>query len=112
MQNITIGSKFWIEKNGQFFLGKGRVELLKAVRETGSISAAAKSMSMSYKKAWESVDAMNALADHPLVERKTGGKGGGGTVVTEEGEKAIQLYEELIENSITFVESETEILAQ
>lgn len=112
MQNITIGSKFWIEKNGQFFLGKGRVELLKAVGETGSISAAAKSMNMSYKKAWESVDAMNALADQPLVERKTGGKGGGGTVVTEEGEKAIQLYEELIQNSTVFVESETEMLAQ
>jgi molybdate transport system regulatory protein len=112
MQNITIGSKFWIEKNGQFFLGKGRVELLKAVKETGSISAAAKSMNMSYKKAWESIDAMNALADQPLVERTIGGKGGGGTVVTEEGEKAIQLYEELIQNSTVFVESSTEMLVQ
>lgn len=107
MQNITIGSKFWIEKDGQFFLGKGRVELLKAVGETGSISAAAKSMNMSYKKAWESIDAMNALADQPLVERTTGGKGGGGTVVTKEGEKAIQLYEQLIKNSAEFVQSET-----
>lgn len=107
MQNITIGSKFWIEKNGQFFLGKSRVELLKAVREAGSISAAAKSMNMSYKKAWESIDAMNTLADQPLVERTAGGKGGGGTVVTKEGEKAIQLYEQLIKNSAEFVESET-----
>lgn len=107
MQSITIGSKFWIEKDGQFFLGKGRVLLLKAVRETGSISSAAKSMSMSYKKAWESIDAMNAVADQPLVERTTGGKGGGGTVLTEEGEQAIQLYEQLIRNSAEFVESET-----
>ena len=107
MQNISIGSKFWIEKNGQFFLGKGRVQLLKAVKKKGSISAAAKSMSMSYKKAWESVDAMNTLADQPLVQRTTGGKGGGGTVLTEEGEKAIQLYEQLIKNSAEFVESET-----
>lgn len=107
MQSITIGSKFWIEKDGQFFLGKGRVMLLIAVRQTGSISAAAKTMNMSYKKAWESIDAMNALADQPLVERTTGGKGGGGTVVTEEGEKAIQLYEQLIKSSVAFVESET-----
>jgi molybdate transport system regulatory protein len=107
MQSITIGSKFWIEKDRQFFLGKGRVELLKAVKETGSISAAAKTMNMSYKKAWESIDAMNALADQPLVKRTTGGKGGGGTVVTEEGEKAIQLYEQLIKTSTEFVESET-----
>jgi molybdate transport system regulatory protein len=112
MQDITIGSKFWIEKNGRFFLGKGRVELLKAVRETGSISAAAKSMNASYKKAWESIDAMNVLTDQPLVERTTGGRGGGGTVLTEEGEKAIQLYEVLIKNSAGFVESETEMLAQ
>ena len=107
MRNISIGSKIWIEKDEQFFLGKGRVQLLMAVKETGSISAAAKSMKMSYKKAWESVDAMNALADEPLVLRTTGGRGGGGTVVTEEGEKAIQLYQNLIKHTTEFVESET-----
>ena len=91
MDNIAIGNKLWIEKNGQFFLGKGRVELLKAIDSFGSINAAAKSMQMSYKKAWQTIDDMNSLADEPLVIRITGGNGGGGTSVTEAGKEALPI---------------------
>lgn len=106
MKNISLGSKFWVEKDGEFYLGKGRVQLLKAIKREGSISRAAKSMSMSYKKAWESVNAMNVLSDIPLVHTATGGSGGGGTVVTEEGDKAIALYDKLMAQSKEFIETQ------
>ena len=106
MCEIAIGNNLWIEKNGQFFLGKGRVELLKAIDSFGSINAAAKSMQMSYKKAWQTIDDMNSLADEPLVIRTTGGSGGGGTSVTEAGKDAIALYERINANCHSFLEDE------
>jgi len=79
---MKIDGRFWLTKDGQNFLGSGRIELLEKIAETGSILAAAKAMKMSYKAAWERIEAMNRLSDHPIIERTTGGKGGGGTVLT------------------------------
>ena len=106
MKDLSIGNRLWLKKNGQSYLGKGRVELLKAIIELGSISAAARSMNMSYKKAWESVDAMNSVSDEPLVTRTTGGSGGGGTTVTNAGIEAIKLYELIDQRCIAFLEEE------
>ena len=74
------------------FLGDKRVRLLEAIDLYGSISQAAKHVPLSYKAAWDAVDAMNNLADTPLVERSTGGKAGGGTLLTEHGRRVIALY--------------------
>jgi molybdate transport system regulatory protein len=63
--------------------------LLEQIQATGSISAAARAMRMSYKAAWDAVDAMNNLADEPLVIRKAGGQRGGGTELTEYGQHVI-----------------------
>lgn len=90
-----IKSRIWIDGKNGTFLAEGRIDLLKKIIETGSISKAAKSMQMSYKKAWEIIDGMNKEANQPLVERMSGGKGGGGTVVTKEGIRTIKLFEEL-----------------
>ncbi|MDQ1264455.1 MAG: molybdate transport system regulatory protein [Campylobacterota bacterium] len=81
MQNVVDG-RFWISKSHHNFLGKGRIELLKQVGVSGSIAKAAKEMKMSYKAAWDAIDAMNNLADQPLVETSKGGKGGGGAQLT------------------------------
>ena len=89
MTDISVRNRLWLMKDGRSYLGEGRIELMKAIIEHGSISAAARSMNMSYKKAWESVDAMNSLSDEPLVTRTTGGSGGGGTIVTTAGLEAI-----------------------
>ncbi len=62
-----------------------RLELLHLVKELGSISAAAKSLGVSYKAAWEAVEQINNMSSQPILERKTGGQGGGGTVFTEHG---------------------------
>jgi molybdate transport system regulatory protein len=74
------------------FLGDKRVKLLEAIAQHGSISQAAKHVPLSYKAAWDAVDAMNNLADMPLVERSTGGRDGGGTLLTDYGRRVIALY--------------------
>ena len=74
------------------FLGDKRVRLLEAIARHGSISQAAKHVPLSYKAAWDAVDAMNNLADMPLVERSTGGRTGGGTLLTDYGRRVIALY--------------------
>ena len=77
------------------FLGDTRIRLLEAIDRLGSISQAAKAVPLSYKAAWDAIDAMNNLADHPLVVRSTGGKHGGGTSLTDYGRKIIALYRAL-----------------
>ena len=82
---LKIGNKIWFEVDGQQVMGAGRYSLLKAINELGSISEAAKSMSMSYKKAWKLIKSMNEAFEEPLVEKIKGGKGGGLSTVTEKG---------------------------
>ncbi len=92
---FNIDGNLWINKENKAFIGKGRVELLKNIQIHGSISKAAKQMKMSYKAAWDSVDIMNNLAKEPLVTKVTGGKGGGGTVITTYAKEIIKAYDEL-----------------
>jgi molybdate transport system regulatory protein len=74
------------------FLGGVRIRLLEAIEAHGSISQAAKHVPLSYKAAWDAVDAMNNLSEQPLVERSTGGRQGGGTRLTEHGRRLVALY--------------------
>ena len=82
----------WLDGSEGTFLGYGRVVLLERIREFGSITKAAKSMELSYRRAWVLIDSMNRQAPKPFVVTAAGGKGGGGTLVTEEGEQAIRLF--------------------
>jgi molybdate transport system regulatory protein len=91
--------RIWIDGTDGTFLGHGRVALLERIREYGSITKAAKAMEMSYRHAWDLVNSMNRQAERPFVELATGGKGGGGARVTEEGERAIQLFWKFSEDS-------------
>lgn len=91
-QVYQLKGRFWIESPQGTFLGQGRVLLLERIRECGSISAAARSIEMSYRQAWALVNSMNTYSHMPLVSSATGGKGGGGASLTETGEKAIALY--------------------
>lgn len=102
MQN-SIDGRLWVSKENHSFLGKGRIDLLEQIDNTGSITKAAKAMKMSYKAAWDAIDAMNNLAEEPLVERSTGGKGGGGTHVTAYGREIIATYRVLQEEHDRFL---------
>lgn len=80
--------------------------LLERIKEHGSITKAAKSMEMSYRRAWDLVDSMNRQSKKPFVELATGGKGGGGARVTEEGEKAIRLFWRFYDDLQAFLKRE------
>lgn len=69
-----------------------RMQLLESIGSTHSITAAAKAVGLSYKAAWDAVEALNNLADAPLVERSKGGKGGGGTTLTTRGHELVQTW--------------------
>lgn len=73
-------------------IGPGKIELLEAINETKSIAAAAKSLGMSYRRAWLLVDSMNQSLSEPAVTTSTGGSHGGGTALTETGHLVISLY--------------------
>lgn len=90
-----VRSRIWITREGRPYLGIGRVDLLARIGDTGSISEAARQLGISYKKAWEMVEAMNALAPRPLVERSAGGRGGGGTRLTAQGRRAVAAFREI-----------------
>lgn len=77
----------------RLFADPRRISLLKHVDKTGSISQGAKDAGISYKSAWDAINEMNQLSEQPLVDRATGGKGGGGAVLTRYGQRLIQLYD-------------------
>ena len=75
--------------------GPGKAELLEAIKTAGSISAAGKTMDMSYRRAWLLVDSMNRCFNKPLVETAKGGKNGGGAQITAFGEEVLLAYREM-----------------
>ncbi|HWZ14944.1 MAG TPA: hypothetical protein VNW95_06865 [Mucilaginibacter sp.] len=105
--NVKINGSLWIESNGQHFFGPGPVELLERIEATGSISMAAKEMKMSYKKAWELVNNLNAQMINPVVIPQAGGEKGGGSTITAEAIKLIQYHRQMRERFAAFLEAES-----
>lgn len=85
-------SRLSVDTESGAFLGDTRIRLLEAIDHYGSISRAAKAVPLSYKAAWDAVDAMNNLAEAPLVARSVGGRHGGGTALTAYGRRLIAMY--------------------
>jgi molybdate transport system regulatory protein len=73
-------------------IGPGKIALLEAIRATGSISAAARKIGMSYRRAWLLVEQINDSLQQPAVTAATGGRQGGGAALTRSGERVIELY--------------------
>jgi molybdate transport system regulatory protein len=73
-------------------IGPGKIALLEAIRDTGSISAAARKLRMSYRRAWMLVDDLNRRLSKAVVETTPGGKSGGGTTLSPAGHKLVDLY--------------------
>jgi len=104
MQKIKV--KIQIPHGGLMAFGPGKAQLLVAIGQHGSISAAAKSMNMSYKRAWELVAVMNQSFKEPLVTTSVGGVSGGGATLTEFGISALSHYQSLQNKSEQFVNKE------
>ena len=103
-----IKSRIWIEADDNVLLGEGRVRLLKAIDEKGSLSKAAKSINLSYKKAWTLIDAVNKSAKKPVTESNIGGKGGGGAKLTNYGKKLIEAFDDINKNCWSHLDQQIE----
>jgi molybdate transport system regulatory protein len=93
--DVKIKSKFWIEVDGKPVFGSGKRCLLEAIEKYGSINQAAKEVKISYRKAWSHLNAMEKRLGIKLIDRHTGGKNGGGTVLTENARTILKQYKDL-----------------
>ena len=87
-------------------LGPGKVALLEAVDKSGSITGAARYMGMSYRRAWKLIEAMNNDFKVPLISTSSGGRGGGGALVTKAGFDALNRYRSMETKAEQAVEKE------
>ncbi|MHB0819175.1 TOBE domain-containing protein [Stutzerimonas stutzeri] len=101
---IELQGSVWLTVAGEKLGGEQRIALLAKIAECGSITQAAKAIKMSYKAAWDAIDAMNNLAGEPLMERVAGGKGGGGTRLTRRGEQLVENFRLIEREHLRFVE--------
>ncbi|WP_159350999.1 winged helix-turn-helix domain-containing protein [Roseomonas harenae] len=81
-----------LDLGGGLRIGPGKVRLLEEIGRAGSISAAGRALGMSYRRAWELVEALNSGLGRPVAETAAGGAGGGGARLTALGEAVVQAY--------------------
>ncbi len=107
---LGLGGSVWFQSGQQMLGGASRIALLEAIRATGSITGAAKAVGMSYKGAWDAVDAMNNLAGEALGVRAAGGKGGGGTSLTPRALRLVQTFRAIEHEHQRFLERAARVL--
>lgn len=93
-------------------LGPGKADLLEAIEATGSISAAARRMGMSYRRAWLLVDAMNQAFKEPLVAAATGGSHGGGAALTVSGVDVLRRFRSMEAKAAAALEDDFDALSR
>ena len=102
-----ISYRFWITKNNEPFLGKGRVALLLKIQELGSLKKASEALKMSYRKAYYSISHINKFSDKPVVIIKRGGKNGGSSILTPHGLELIERFNKLSKEFDNFIDKNT-----
>jgi len=95
---LQVRSKIWLEMDEEPVFGQGRARLLRLIRKTGSINAAAKAMGISYRKAWTYIDAMEKRLGFPLVIRRKGGAGGGKSLLSPQAAAFLEKFHALQED--------------
>jgi molybdate transport system regulatory protein len=91
-------------------IGPGKIQLLENIETCGSISAAGRAMDMSYKRAWDLVDEINRICRQAAVERQTGGKNGGGAILTPFGRSLVARYRKIERNAGSAARKELQAL--
>jgi molybdate transport system regulatory protein len=94
-----------VVSQGEIALGPGKCDLLEAIAEHGSLANAARSLEMSYMRAWQLLRTMNAAFRSPLVELERGGRKGGGARLTAAGHEVLRLYREMERASLRATET-------
>ena len=92
---LTVEAKIRMNSGRRFAFGPGKAELLDRIEATGSISEAAKTMEMSYLRAWKIVKSLDTGFTEPLVLKSRGGKSKGGATLSETGREVLRLYREI-----------------
>jgi molybdate transport system regulatory protein len=92
---VTPVIRFRIDFADNSRVGPGKIELLEAILRHGSLSQAARSLGMSYRRAWLLIESLNSYFQEPVTQATTGGKGGGGVTITQFGKSLIKSYREL-----------------
>jgi len=87
-------AKLWLERDGRIVFSDYRVRLLMLIDETGSLSDAAARMQLSYRRAWGKLREIEQNLGMKLVESAAGGAGGGGSRLTDDGQRLVRLYSE------------------
>lgn len=100
----ALAGQVFLQRQGQQAFAGAQIDLLLAVDRTGSISAAARELGISYKTAWDRIDALNNLSGKPLVVRSAGGAQGGGTLLTDLGRRITAGFQALQEEHSAFVQ--------
>jgi molybdate transport system regulatory protein len=93
-------------------IGPGKARLLESIRDTGSISAAARGMGMSYKRAWVLLDSINRAFIEPVVTAAPGGAGGGGASLTAFGAEVLERYNRILARATATAENDLAALAR
>jgi len=104
---IALSGRISIKVDAKTLLGKGRIELLERIKETGSVRKAAMQMGMSYRKAWFAIDTINKLTANTYVVLHRGGKAGSNATITDIAEKAIVFYKAATEKLELFLKEQT-----
>jgi len=99
-----------VVKGGIRAIGPGKIALLEAIRDTGSISAAARKLRMSYRRAWVLVDDLNHRLSKAVVQAVPGGRSGGGTTLSPTGHKLVALYREIERRALRHTSAATRAL--
>ena len=99
-----------IDLDAEGRIGPGKIQLLEKIHACGSISAAGRAMDMSYKRAWDLVDEINRICGQAAVERQTGGRNGGGALLTPFGTSLVARYRRIERTAASAVRKELEAL--
>lgn len=106
MEQISLKLSLRLLLGDKIAIGPGKANLLEAIHRTGSISQAAKSLDMSYRRAWQLVNVMNSCFKSPLIETQKGGTHGGGAAITPIGLEILDLYRIMQQKSENVIHEE------
>ena len=106
LPSLSVG----IDLDPEGRIGPGKIALLENIDKNGSISAAGRAMDMSYKRAWDLVDEINRICRQAAVERQTGGKNGGGAVLTAFGVSLVTRYRKIERDAASAARKELQAL--
>jgi molybdate transport system regulatory protein len=95
-EGLRLNYKFWIETESHLsVLGEGKWQLLKAIRDTGSLKAGVEKMGYTYRQTWENLKTIEQKLGFKLIEKTRGGEKGGQTVLTRKGEMIVEFFDRL-----------------